>query len=391
MTNRTPPSASTAERLRAEMVASEKWAYFDHAAVAPLPRPAAAAIGTWLAQAHEAGNSHWPEWAAGVEKTRTAAAALIGASPEEIALVPNTTFGITIVAEGIDWRPGDNLVTLADEFPSNAYPWMNLRDRGVETRRVPTETSGRLDLDRLAEACDERTRLITVSWVGYATGYRHDIDRIVEIAHERGALMMLDAIQGLGIFPFDVRKTKVDFLAADGHKWMLGPEGAGMAYIRQEHLDRLRPFNLGWHSVVQSDYAQVELNLKPTASRYEGGSQNMVGMLGFGVSLELLQELGAENLAEAVLDITDQTCRRLEAAGATVVSDRSLDHRRGEQRSGIVAFEIPGHDPMAVKRLCLREKIALSCRAGRLRISPHAYNNEEDLDRLIHVIETIPK
>ena len=219
------------------------------------------------------------------------------------------------MAEGLDWRSGDNVVTLADEFPSNAYPWLNLASRGVETRRVPTE-NGRLDLDTLAAAIDARTRIVSVSWVGYATGYRHDVERIVELAHDRGALMMLDAIQGVGAFPLDVRKTPVDFLAADGHKWMLGPEGAGIAYIRREHLERLRPIGVGWHSVVHaSDYTRIELDLKPTAARYEGGSQNMAGMLGLGASLDLLLDLGMEDVAAAILDITDRACERLREVG----------------------------------------------------------------------------
>jgi selenocysteine lyase/cysteine desulfurase len=176
----------------------------------------------------------------------------------------------------------------------------------------------------------------------------------------------------------------IDFLSADGHKWMLGPEGAGLAFIRREHLDQLRPFGVGWHSVVHSsDYTHIELNLKPSAARYEGGSQNMVGMLGFSASLELLLELGIENVAASIFDITNTACERLQAAGATVISDR-----RPEHRSGIVAFEWPGHDPLAVKKHCLKQKVVLSCRAGRLRISPHAYNNEEDLDRLIEALES---
>jgi cysteine desulfurase/selenocysteine lyase len=303
--------------------------------------------------------------------------------------VGNTTAGISLVAEGIDWRPGDNVVTLADEFPSNVYPWFNLESRGVETRRVPTDVSGRLELERLAEACDERTRIVTVSWIGFATGYRHDVKRIAAIAHEHGALMFLDAIQGLGAFPLDVNELDIDFLAADGHKWMLGPEGAGIAYIRQEHLEKLRPFGVGWHSVTPGqDYTHVELNLRPAAARYEGGTMNVCGNLALGASLKLLTELGIDAVAAAVLDITDRACERLAEIGATIVSDRRPDHRGGEQRSGIVAFELPGRDPMALKRHCLKQQIVLGCRAGRLRISPHAYNNGEDLDRLVEVLRS---
>jgi selenocysteine lyase/cysteine desulfurase len=379
-----PKSVSNVrERLRAAMPVAQRWAYFDHAAVAPLTAPAAETLRNWAAEAVAEGDTVWPEWSRRVEATRASAARLIGATTDEIALVPNTTAGIGLVAEGLDWRSGDNVVTLADEFPSNAYPWLNLATRDVETRRVPTE-NGRLDLDKLAAAIDTRTRIVSVSWVGYATGYRHDVERIIALAHDLGALMMLDAIQGVGAFPFDVRKTPVDFLAADGHKWMLGPEGAGIAYIRRENLERLRPIGVGWHSVVHSsDYTRIEYNLKPSAARYEGGSQNMAGMLALGASLDLLLGLGMEMVGEAILDITEQACERLRQVGATIVSDRRLAHRGGEQRSGIVAFEVAGRDPLAVKKHCLTRKVVLSCRAGRLRISPHAYNNEQDLDQLI--------
>ena len=180
----------------------EKWAYFDHAAVCPLPTPVGRAIGNWLTEAQTEGDTVWPEWSAGIERTRAAAAQMINAQPDELALVPSTTTGINLVAEGLDWRPGDNVVTLADEFPSNQYPWLNQASRGVETRRLETD-HGRLDLDKLRVACDHRTRIVSVSWVGYATGYRHDIEQIAQIAHEAGPLFFLDAIQGPAGLPPD--------------------------------------------------------------------------------------------------------------------------------------------------------------------------------------------
>ena len=373
----------TRQAFREQMPISRKWAYFDHAAVAPITEPAAAAMRLQVEQALEEGDTAWPAWARGLRETREAAAELIHAEPDEIALVPNTTAGINLVAEGLDWRAGDNVVTLADEYPSNLYPWMHLADRGVETRMVPTD-NGRVDYDELADHCDDRTRLITVSWVAFSNGCRRDLKTIGEIAARREALLFVDAIQGLGAFPLDVRETPVDFLAADGHKWMLGPEGAGMAYIRKDRLPLLRAVGVGAHSVVHDqDYTHIELRLKETADRYEGGSSNVPGMLGFGASVRLLQRLGVANIAAAILELTDYLCERLAALGLRVISPRS-----GEERSGIVSFELPGADVLAVRRHCLRQGVALACRAGRIRISPHGYNNHEDVERLIEALRS---
>ncbi|NOX53484.1 MAG: aminotransferase class V-fold PLP-dependent enzyme [Planctomycetes bacterium] len=364
--------------FRDQMPVVQEWAYLDHAAMAPLSGPAREALREWCDDATENGDVNWQKWRRRIEETRSAAASMIGADTDEIAFIRNTTEGVTLIAEGLPWQPGDNVVSPAGEFPTNYYPWYNLKSRGVELRLVPAE-DGRVSLDQLEAACDDRTRIITVSWVGYTAGWRHDLDRLAEIAHARGALLFVDAIQGLGVCPIDVRRTPVDFLAADGHKWMLGPEGAGLLYIRREHLDRLRPLGVGWNSVRHAgDFTNLQFDLKPSAGRYEGGSYNMGGLLALGASLKLLLQYGLENIFRRVMQLTDLLCEKLQSCGAVVVSDRSEAHR-----SGIVAFELPGQDPLEVRRICRRAGVVLNCRAGRLRVSPHAYNNEEDIDRLI--------
>ncbi len=360
------------------MPVTEKWAYFDHAAVAPISAPAQRVLETWTQQAAHEGDTVWLDWARELKETRNTAAELINADVDEIALVPSTTAGINLVAEGLDWKSGDNVVTLDDEFPSNLYPWLHLERLGVETRLVPT-TSGHIDLDQLANYCDERTRVVTVSWVGYSNGCRRDLDAIGEIAHRHGALFFLDAIQGLGVFPLDVKRTPVDSLAADGHKWMLGPEGAGIAYIRRSCLEQLTPIGVGWNSVVNSgDYSQRELNLKGDASRYEGGSHNMAGFLALGASLRLLADLGIENVAASILANSDRIADELSELGAVLCSPRST-----AASSGIVSVEVPGADPLAVRRHLLDSGVAVACRAGRVRVSAHAYNDDSDLQRLV--------
>jgi cysteine desulfurase / selenocysteine lyase len=382
LSNDLPSGASDWDLFRSQMPVARRWAYFDHAAVAPLSGPAQKSLLQWTDDSTYNGDTGCPLWARQVEQTRNLAAGMISADPQEIALVANTTAGINLVAEGFPWKSGDNVVTRADEFPTNQYPWLQLADRGVETRRIPTE-GGKLDLDRLAAACDGQTRIVAISWVTYSGGWRHDVKQLARIAHERGALLMLDAIQGLGVFPLDVRNSGVDFLAADGHKWLLGPEGAGIFYTRREHLRLLRPVGIGWNSVVhEHDFNRIELVLKDSALRYEGGSANSAGLIALGASLELLNNIGMEAISQRVIYLTDLACRRLEEIGAVIRSDRLP-----EGKSGIVTFELPGRDPDALRRKCLERQVVLSCRAGRLRISPHAYNNETDIDQLIEAIQ----
>ncbi|MDZ4658974.1 MAG: aminotransferase class V-fold PLP-dependent enzyme [Bythopirellula sp.] len=371
----------TRERLRAAMPVARKWAYFDHAAVAPITQPASAAMAHWLAQATEEGDTTWLEWAAQLKACRAAAAELIGAGEHEIALLPNTTVGINLVAEGFPWQPGDNVVTLADEFPTNLYPWLNLAQRGVETRLVPTQ-DGSVSPEQIAAHCDDRTRVVSVSWVCYSNGCRRALKPIADVAHDCGALFLVDAIQGLGVFPLDVRADEIDVLSADGHKWLLGPEGAGIGYINEGWLERLQPIGVGWNSVANAgNYDHIELKLKNSAARYEGGTYNIAGFIGLGASIKLLLSLGIANITAAILDFTDMACEQLSQAGAMIRSPRE-----GDNRSGILSFELPGRDPQQVRKECLAQGVALNCRAGRLRLSAHAYNNSEDLARLLSVI-----
>ncbi len=375
-------SAAWWEELRRQMPVARRRAYFDHAAVAPISGPAQQALAEWSADSAANGDVPWLTWASGVERLRRRFAAFLAAGEDEIALVPNTTVGINIVAEGFPWQPGDNVVVPDDEFPSNLFPWLNLESRGVEVRRV--QSGGRrLDLDKLAAACDRKTRIVSASWVGYAHGFRTNVDDLCAMVHEQGALLFLDAIQGLGVFPLDVSRTPVDFLAADGHKWLLGPEGAGMFYMRREHLARLEPRGVGWHSVEQAaDYSLAEFRLRDAASRYEGGSMNIPGFLALDASLAMLGHYGAHAVSERVLAITDYLCARLEGIGAVVASDRDR-----QCASGIVSFDVPDRDSAQLRKQCLKADVVVSVRGGRLRASPHAYTSEQDVDRLIAVLD----
>jgi len=360
-----------------EFPVARRWAYFDHAAVAPLPRRSADALRLWAAEQEQNGVVGWHEREHKLETIRGQAARLLNADRDEIAFINSTTHGIGLIAEGFPWRPGDSVVAPVEEYPSNIYPWMNLQSRGVELRLVATR-DGRIEIDDLASAFDGSTRVLAISHVEFASGFRNDLDALAELCRARGVALFVDAIQGLGPLLIDVKRTRLDFLAADGHKWLLGPEGAGVLYVRRDWIERLRPIGVGWHSVVGSyNSPRNHFQLKPTAERWEGGSFNMPGLLGFGASLGLLIELGADQVSRRIMD---RAAAVRELAGSA--GWRLPGSRLAADRSAIVPLEREGVDPeLAVKEL-RRQGIVASCRRGRLRLSPHLYNDQEDLDRL---------
>lgn len=366
--------------LRRECPVTARWAYFDHAAVAPLTERARRTLVEWAADLAESGLVHDSDRVRRIEEVRRLAAQLLNADPLDLAFIKNTSEGIGIVAEGLRWRAGDNVVTAEDEYPANLYPWMNLAEHGVELRRVPSR-DGRLLLDDLLAAMDDRTRLVSLSFVEYASGFRNDLLSLGQMCRDKGVLFFVDAIQGLGVLPLDVRQTPVDFLAADGHKWLLGPEGAGLFWIRRELVEQLHAVGVGWNSVIDSrNFGNVAFRLKPHAGRWESGSLNVGGILALGSSLELLLAVGVESLAQRVLFLTDYLCERCRQVGLTVYSSR----RPGEA-SGIVSLIVPG-DARVVVRRCRDAGIVVNQRAGRLRVSPHAYNSTEELDRLLDLL-----
>ena len=388
MVTETAPSRPDWDEFRRQMPVAPEWAYFDHAAVGPLSLPARQAVEAWAAEAAEQGDTCYAQWMKSIEQARNSAAQLLGADLEEVALIPNTTVGISLVAEGFPWQAGDNVVTLENEFPSNQYPWMNLQARGVEVRRVAVE-EGHVALDVIDAACDEKTRLVAASWIGFASGWRTDLDALAEVVHRNGALLVLDAIQGLGVMPLDLRQTPVDFLSAGGHKWLLSPEGSGIFFLRREHLDLLRPVGVGWNSVVHYyRFDRIDLDLRPTAARYEGGTYNTPGLLGLGASLKLLEAYGTEAISRRILHLSDYACERLAEIGATLVSKRQPTETGHDPRSGIVSFDLPGENLRRLRMRLMQNKVVVSFRCGALRIALHAYNNEDDVDRLVDGIRS---
>lgn len=367
--------------LRAEFPITRSWAFFDHAAVAPLTDRARKAMIEWADDVAANGVVSDPRWVARVEEVRRLAGQLLNADPLDVAFIKNTSEGIGLVAEGVAWQQGDNVVTAAEEYPANLYPWMNLASRGVELRRVESR-QGRLWIDDIRNAMDGRTRLLSLSFVEYASGFRNDLDALGQLCRERDVLFFVDAIQGLGVLPLDVQRTPVDFLAADGHKWLLGPEGAGLFYVRRERVDQLHPVGIGWNSVVGArNFARIDFTLKPNAGRWESGSLNIAGISALGASLGLLLEIGLAEVTARILDLTEYLCDRARQAGFEVYSSRQPG-----DCSGIVSLTVPGGDLRQMVRVCRERGMVINHRAGRVRLSPHCYNNRDEIDRVIEAL-----
>ena len=301
------------EKYRDEFPVREKLLYLNHAAVAPLSRRAATAMQSLAQDALDFGSLHYGDWMATYQAVRVSTARILNAKPAEIAIVKNTSEGIAIVATGIRWKSGDVIVAFKEEFAANYFPWKRLESRGVEVRWLSIFD----DLDKIDKAA-EGARMLAISHVQYLSGYRVDLVKIGEICSRRKCLFFVDAIQGMGAFPIDVEAAKIDALAADGHKWMLGPEGCGILYVRAERQDEIEPVQIGWTNFAHyADYASRDMTLRSDAGRYESGTLNTIGCYGLRAALDLLLEVGIEHIAPDVRALGDRIRAGAEAASAT--------------------------------------------------------------------------
>jgi cysteine desulfurase / selenocysteine lyase len=378
----TSPITATTEPLwrqyRDEFPVTQNLTYLNHAAVTPLPRRTAEAMQALAEDALHFGSLHYDRWLDAYEGLRVAAARLIGANRSEIAMVKNTSEGISTIAQGLDWHPGDRIVAFREEFPANYYPWLRL-----EAQRCYVDWLSVNDpLEKIEIACTG-AKFLAVSFVQYLSGFRADLNAIGAICKRHNCFFFVDAIQGLGAFPLDVEAAHIDALAADGHKWLLGPEGCGILYIRKSRQDSVFPEEFGWTNVAgYNDYASRDMALRQDAGRYECGTLNTIGCHGLRASMELVLEAGVERIAVTVQALADQL-----AAGATGKGYQLLGDRTPENGAGIIAVQKPGLDSRKVVHDLKQKGIIAAPRQGWIRFSPHFYISPEDIER---VIEALP-
>jgi selenocysteine lyase/cysteine desulfurase len=368
---------------RREFPVAAKQVYLAHAAVCPLPAHVVHALSEYLTAVGSAGQFEHLH-ATAENEARRMAAQLIEASPDEIAFAPSTSAGLGMIAAGLPWRSNDSLVIAEGDFPSNVYPWQRLRERGVTVRAIPARATA-ITWEDVSAQLDDTTRLVALSSVHYATGARIDIDRIGKCLNERGILFCVDAIQSLGALPTSARH--VDFMVADAHKWLLGPQGIALLYVRRSRFELLEPLLVGWKSVRASkDFVKQSLTLADTARRYEPGSLNALGVVGLHAALQLLQHFGVPAIAQRLVSLRAGLSTALQAKGYEV-----LGAATGPSTSGILSFRHDASDMRALHRALDREQVIVSLRqdpSGRdcLRVAPHFYNTSAELERLLALL-----
>jgi len=359
--------------------------YLNHAAVAPWPACTAAAVIRFAEENRDYGASRYTNWMAAENDLRSQLQRLINApSIDDIALLKNTSEAISVVASGLDWRMGDNVVSSDEEFPSNRMAWQAQQQRGVELRQVSLDTDD--PEGALIAACDKRTRILTISSVQYASGRRLDLTRLGQFCHSNNILFCVDAIQSLGALQTDVQAIHADFLMADAHKWLLGPEGIAVFYCAGRLREQLQLHQFGWHMVeALGDYDRKDWEPARTARRFECGSMNMVGIFALSASLSLLEQVTLAEIETIVLRNTRYMMEKLN----NIENVQVMTPVAPNGHAGILSFKIASRDNGQIHRKLLENQVICACRGGGIRFSPHFYTTTEKLDKAIEILKLI--
>ncbi len=368
-----------------EFPVTRQCVFLAHAGDCPLPRRVAEAVAAYAGGATMADQER-VVYPAILDEGRKLAAGLLGCHPDEAGFVGPTSLALSFFASGLKFRKSDNVLIYLDDYPSNVYPWMALAEQGVQARLMNTRGLGQIRPQDVMGQVDENTRLVALASCHFISGYRIDIQAIGQFLRERNILFCLDAIQTVGAFPLPTEW--VDMLAADAHKWLLGPCGAGLIYVRRSVRERLNPPIYGWHNIECPDFvAQERIVLRKGIEKYEAGTYNLLGLVGLIEAMRLIQEIGIENIARELLRKRDWLVPALQAKGYTVLHANSPE----PNRSGIVSFHRPGAELGALHAKLAEAKIVTSLRTDRhgrqyIRLSPHFYNTDEELHRALALL-----
>jgi len=365
------------EKIREQFPVTKKKIFLNHAAESPLPQPVAEAMKKYVNEFSSTGKTSFDCEKGG----KPDFARLVGARAGEIALVENTSVGLNIAANMLDYPEGSKIITTDLEYPSVVYPWLR-KSLGVKVQYVKN-VGGRILLDDMEKAVDDKTVAVAISHVEYANGFRNDLRVLSEIVHEHGAYLIVDAIQSVGTMHLDVKRDDVDFLTAACYKWLLSPHGAAYLYVRDELIEKFEPPFVGWASVKQETFDTADfydiwnLNLSKTASRFEVGTSCTISLIGATEAMKMLLNYGIENVRKRIMKLTDRVIEAAEDLGLKLQTPKEK-----QCRSGIVNFKIEKPEKLVEK---LQKKgIVVSARANGIRVSPHFYNTDEEIDTLMN-------
>ncbi len=370
------------ESARGLFPSASQGIYFNHAAVSPLSRHVVSAIEAFLKERSETDvENYFTTLMPTLNALRARLARMLNADAQHLAFIPNTSYGLNLLAQGLDWKHGERILLYEREFPSNIQPFLALRKRGVEIDFLK-DHDGEIRIDELEKKITPDTRLVSLSYVQFLSGFRLKLDEVSEVCRRKGCLLSIDAIQGLGAMPIDC--TKVDFMAAGAHKWGMSPMGTGVAYFSDELLERLNPIFVGWLSVQEAwDFSYHEKPLKQDASRYELGTYNWIGLVGMNAAFELFEEIGFEAVTEKILSLSEYLSNNFTHNGFELLCNPSRANR-----SGIVSIKNMNNAEAVFKQLTER-RIEISLRENYLRFSPHFYNTREECDEVISQLKQL--
>jgi len=361
---------------------TQDYIFLNHAAASPVSLKVVKAVTDFYNENANQGSREYFNWIKRVEAVRRSAASIINADSDEIAFTGNTSEGISIIASGFNWKKKDEVIIPVPDFPSNVYPWLNLKKKGVQVNFVQRQ-NGCIKLKDIEKKMTPRTRMIALSSVDYLSGFAANLPELGNFCKKKGIFLFVDAIQSLGVIPLDVKECGIHFLSAGGHKWLTGPMGIGILFINKQVNDLLTPFNLGWKSVINEEDFNIDFTLKKNALQFEPGTMNISGIFGLGAALNLLKEIGIPNIYYKVLRLNDIFRKHLDERGLHIISPSNR-----ENRSGILSFK-PWNDPVKCYNFLISKKIMLSLRNGSIRISPHFYNNEDDISAFFRIFDEL--
>jgi len=370
------------DRIREHFSVVNHWVYMDHAAVSPLTRDMVYGLSMRADDIMENGFTNAADWKEDAIQARLMYSQLLGSLPDEIAFINSTAEGVNLIANGIEWKTGDNVVLTNVDYPANIYPWMNQQRHGVTIKWVKEREDGRITVDDLAAAIDDHTRVLALSFVHFVNGYRNDLNAVGDLCAERGVMLFVDAIQGLGAIDLDVREMRIGALAAHSRKWLLCPGGLGVLYVDRNLLKGLHVSNPGAESVVDAaNFLDYKLAYRDSAQRFEPSGLNPLALSATRAMLAMFTGLGMSYIENRIVSLTDMLCEGLHRKDYTVHSPREP-----REKSGIVTFSSHTENIDDVSAKLTDACVVHTKRYGKIRLSPHFYNSEKEVELVLNLL-----